>query len=145
MFKRKYTAKPFDLNKVKPLARRDVRLYLNCENRNLKLNLTDPEGNSLFFFSNGMFGLKHTKKKTPLSTEDNVRHMFQIMKVLRVENVDILLKGFSFTRGVATKFLVMNAVEQQFNVTSIEDRSPVRYGGCKPRKAKKKRKRGNYL
>lgn len=102
-------------------------LYIASTYNNTYLTLTDPEGNVLTWVSAGKIGFKGTKKGTPYAASKAAEVMAQAIEKLRLEEIQIKVKGIGTGRESALRTLATKGI----NIISIEDITPIPHNGCK--------------
>ena len=120
--------------KVKKIKKKYLSLgifYINANLNNTLLSFTDNQGNVLKFSSAGHIGFKNTKKATPYAgakaAEDLVN---KVKESFDVNEAKIIIKGIGPGREAALR-VIFNS---EFNIISVEDRTPIPFGGPTPPK-----------
>ncbi|MCD6402387.1 30S ribosomal protein S11 [bacterium] len=116
-----------------PKKAKEGRLYISSSYNNTILTLTDPKGNVLYWTSAGAIGFKGTKKGTPFAASKAAEAMAVAIKKLKIEKIDIFVKGIGGGRESAIRQLGA----QDLNITSITDVTPIPHNGCQPRKPRR--------
>jgi ribosomal protein S11 len=112
------------------------QLHINASPNNTILTLTRPNGAPLVTTSGGSAGFKKAARSGYEAAHQAALQLLDKMnaKNLQVTNLHIVLKGFGPGRDAAFKALVGGA---QWNVKRITDATPVPFGGCRPKKARR--------
>ncbi|KAI8338638.1 hypothetical protein BC941DRAFT_423446 [Chlamydoabsidia padenii] len=112
------------------------QLHVNASFNNTIITLTRPNGSPLVSTSGGSAGFKKAQRSGYEAAHQAAIQLLEKMqaKNLQVPNVHIVLKGFGPGRDAAFKALVAGAA---WNVRRITDASPVPFGGCRPKKARR--------
>ena len=108
-------------------------VYVNATFNNTLVSVTDEAGNILSWSTSGMMGFKGSRKSTPyaaqVAAEDAGRKAMEHgMKTLSVQ-----VKGPGSGRESALRALQTVG----FNITSIQDVTPIPHNGCRPRKRRR--------
>ncbi|MDG2242027.1 MAG: 30S ribosomal protein S11 [Rhodospirillaceae bacterium] len=107
--------------------------HVNSTFNNTLITITDVQGNAISWSSAGGQGFKGSRKSTPyaaqMAAEDaGKKAMEHGMKTLSVQ-----VKGPGSGRESALRALQTVG----FNVTSIQDVTPIPHNGCRPRKRRR--------
>ena len=107
--------------------------HVNSTFNNTLITITDVQGNAISWSSAGGQGFKGSRKSTPyaaqVAAEDAGRKaMDHGMKTLSVQ-----VKGPGSGRESALRALQSIG----FNITSIQDVTPIPHNGCRPRKRRR--------
>ncbi|OAD80073.1 hypothetical protein PHYBLDRAFT_103712, partial [Phycomyces blakesleeanus NRRL 1555(-)] len=111
-------------------------LHINATFNNTILTLTRPNGSPLVNTSGGTAGFKKAQRSGYEAAHQAALQLLDKVqaKNLNVTNIHIVLKGFGPGRDAAYKALVTGV---QWNVRRITDATPVPFGGCRPKKARR--------
>lgn len=109
------------------------RVYVYSSYNNTLMSLCDEKGNVLAQISAGSMGFKGTKKSTPFAASKVADAIAQIARNKGMERVAILIKGVGSGRDSALRALGSKG----FDVSSIEDVTPVPHNGPRPRKVRR--------
>ncbi|MBU3918895.1 30S ribosomal protein S11 [Patescibacteria group bacterium] len=112
---------------------REAMLFVYSSYNNTILTLTDLQGNVLSWTSAGKIGFKNTKKGTPYAANRVAEVMAQTIQRMKIESIDIKIKGIGGGRDSAVRTLVAKGI----NLSSIEDITPVPHNGCRARKPRR--------
>ena len=103
--------------------------YINASSNNTILTFTDENGNVLCWSSCGSSGFKNTKKATPYAGAKATEALLEkVTSAFDVNEAKIIVKGIGPGRESAIRVLF----NSNLNITSIEDRTPIPFGGPKP-------------
>ena len=107
--------------------------HVNATFNNTMITITDAQGNTIAWSSAGSQGFKGSRKSTPyaaqIAGEDaGNKAMEHGMKTLEVQ-----VKGPGSGRESALRALQTVG----FNITSIQDVTPIPHNGCRPRKRRR--------
>jgi len=132
----KIEEKPIEAPKTKKkkvLSLPKGRIYINAGFNNTMVTLTDDKGNVLLWSSAGHAGLKNTKKGTPFAGTKAMEVLLEKMKNINVDELEVYVKGVGPGREPALRVLF----SKNYNITSIQDITPIPFGG--PTKPKPRR------
>jgi small subunit ribosomal protein S11 len=121
---------------IAPVGEKKVkegRIYISSTYNNTILTLTDQKGNVLTWVSAGKIGFKGTKKGTPYAATRAAEVMAQALGKLKLDKVQIKVKGIGSGREAAIRALAAKGVD----IISIEDVTPIPHNG--PRRPKPRR------
>ncbi|KAI7903694.1 uncharacterized protein BX663DRAFT_507314 [Cokeromyces recurvatus] len=112
------------------------QIYINASNNNTIITLTRPNGAPLLTTSGGSAGFKKAARSGYEAAHQAALQLLDKInsKNLQVLNINIVLKGFGPGREAAFKALVSGAL---WNVKRITDATPIPFGGCRPKKARR--------
>ena len=86
-----------------------------------------------------MLGFKNLLKKTSVAAEETLSSFLQDMSKMEVTRVKLILNGFNRVRASLLRKLTSQA--RRLNVLSVEDKTMIPFGGCRPRGLKSRRRR----
>src|SRR3989344_415024 len=109
------------------------RVYVYSSYNNTLMSLCDAKGNVLEQVSAGSMGFKGTKKSTPFAASKVADAIAQIAKDKGMEKAAILIKGVGSGRDSALRALGSKG----FEISSVEDITPVPHNGPRPRKVRR--------
>ena len=104
-----------------------ARIYINAGLNNTIITLTDDQGNVLAWSSAGHAGLKNTKKGTPYAGTKAMEVLLEKMKNFKIDELKVFTKGIGPGRETALRVLF----SQDYNITYLEDITPIPFGGPK--------------
>ncbi|KAI8639406.1 hypothetical protein BD408DRAFT_421418 [Parasitella parasitica] len=112
------------------------QIHINATFNNTIITLTRPNGAPLVTTSGGSAGFKKAARSGYEAAHQAAIQLLEKMEVknLQVPNVHIVLKGFGPGRDAAFKALVNGT---SWNVKRITDATPIPFGGCRPKKARR--------
>ena len=108
------------------------RVYVYASYNNTLISLCDEKGNVLAQASAGSMGFKGTKKSTPFAAAKVAEAIAQIAKNKGMEKAAVLIKGVGSGRDSALRALGSKG----FEISSVEDITPVPHNGPRPRKVR---------
>jgi small subunit ribosomal protein S11 len=109
------------------------RIYVYSSYNNTLMSLCDEKGNVLAQVSAGSMGFKGTKKSTPFAASKVADAIAQIAKNKGMEKAALLIKGVGSGRDSALRALGSKG----FEISSVEDITPVPHNGPRPRKVRR--------
>ncbi|CEI87227.1 hypothetical protein RMCBS344292_01645 [Rhizopus microsporus] len=136
-------------NKVKPEFNFDLhglgealnfgpphQLHINASPNNTIVTLTRPNGLPLITTSGGSAGFKKAARSGYEAAHQASLQLLEKMqaKNLQVAHVHFILKGFGPGREAAFKALATGAT---WKIKRITDATPIPFGGCRPKKARR--------
>ncbi|KAG0169672.1 hypothetical protein DFQ28_003480 [Apophysomyces sp. BC1034] len=112
------------------------QLHINATFNNTIVTLTRPNGSPLITTSGGTAGFKKAQRSGYEAAHQAAMQLLEKMqaKNLQVNNLHMILKGFGPGRDAAFKALVSGST---WNVGRITDATPIPFGGCRPKKARR--------
>ena len=120
--------------KIKAVSKtRDGRIYISSSYNNTIITLTDSVGNKLTAASAGSIGFKGAKKATPFAASKVAEGISLTAKKLRVNSVEIYVKGIGSGRDSAIRSLAAHGLD----IKLIKDVTPVPHNGCRPPKVRR--------
>ncbi|KAJ7095157.1 hypothetical protein B0H15DRAFT_828296 [Mycena belliarum] len=122
------------------------RLHCDSSRTNTKNTLTDPRGNVIAWFSGGSCGFRKRNRSSYEAGYQCAVRMFEKIaeKAEKAEaqnpmNIDLFLKGFGQGRDALMKALMTaQGDEVRDRIVSITDRTPIKIGGTRARKMKRR-------
>lgn len=100
---------------------------------NTKINITDAQGNTIAWSTAGAMGFKGARKSTPFAAQIAAEDAGRKAQDHGMKNLDVKVKGPGSGRESAIRALYSIG----YNITSIEDETPVPHNGCRPRKKRR--------
>lgn len=108
-------------------------VYLTMHRRNVKLAYT-INGDVKFKSSVGKTKYKNTRKTSAICFQETTNIFISYLKAANISNIQCInIKGVSFNLDVVVKTLA-----QQMTIHSINNITPYRHGGCKPKRQVRK-------
>ncbi|GIW66223.1 MAG: 30S ribosomal protein S11 [Candidatus Parcubacteria bacterium] len=105
--------------------------YINANLNNTIITFTNLQGDVLKWTSAGSVGFKNTKKATPYAAARAAENIINLIKEnFSVNDIKVIIKGIGPGRESALR-VIFNS---DFNVISVEDRTPIPFGGPTPPK-----------
>lgn len=126
----------FFASTIQSLGQTPHQIHINATFNNTIITLTRPNGAPLVTTSGGSAGFKKAARSGYEAAHQAALQLLEKMnaKNLQVPNVHIVLKGFGPGRDAAFKALVSG---NSWNVKRITDATPIPFGGCRPKKARR--------
>jgi len=112
---------------------KDGRIYISSSYNNIIITLTDGLGDKLMSASSGSIGFKGAKKATPFAASKVAEGVSLMAKKLKIDSVDIFVKGIGSGRDSAIRSLAGHGLE----IKSIKDNTPIPHNGCRPKKVRR--------
>lgn len=119
--------------KIAPKKLKEGKVYIFSSYNNTLMTLTTLTGEVLLWKSAGAIGFKGTKKGTPFAASKVAEAFSEGLKKIGIEKVEIAVKGIGAGRDSALRSLA----NQNIEITSITDVTPMPHNGCRPRKARR--------
>ena len=112
------------------------QLHINATPNNTILTLTRPNGSPLITTSGGSAGFKKAARSGYEAAHQAAVQLLEKKqaKNLQVSHIHVILKGFGAGREAAFKALISG---DKWNVKRLTDATPVPFGGCRPKKARR--------
>jgi small subunit ribosomal protein S11 len=123
----------FEIKKQPSLPLKEGKIYISSTYNNTILTLTDTNGNVIFWTSAGRVGFKNTKKGTPYAASKAAEVMAEVVKKLKIDKIQVLIKGVGAGRESALRSLAA----KDLNIISIKDVTPIPHDGCRPPKVRR--------
>jgi small subunit ribosomal protein S11 len=123
----------FEIKKQPSLPLKEGKIYISSTYNNTILTLTDTNGNLIFWTSAGRVGFKNTKKGTPYAASKAAEVMAEVVKKLKIDKIQVLIKGVGAGRESALRSLAA----KDLNIISIKDVTPIPHDGCRPPKVRR--------
>ena len=112
------------------------RVFAKFSFNNTIMSITKTNGSVLEQVSGGYLGFKNTKKSTPFVAQKCVESVIKnISERYNMRQVELWVSGVGAGREVVMKRMLGDS---SFSVTALVDKTPVAYGGCRPRKRPRK-------
>lgn len=111
------------------------KLYIHASENNTILNLTSPDGKTLVQTSGGTAGFKKSARSGYEAAHQAALQLLEKKKAknLQIKYLHVIMKGFGAGREAAYKALVTG----DWNIKRVTDATPVAFGGCRPKKARR--------
>lgn len=110
-------------------------ITINASPNNTVITLARPNGDPLATVSGGTAGFKKAHRSGYEAAHQAALQLLERKqsKNWSIKNIDIVLKGFGPGRDAAFRALVAD----DWNVKRITDGTPIPFGGCRPKKARR--------
>jgi len=131
----KADAKP-DGKKVKKKIKKvvvDAIAHVHASFNNTVVTITDRQGNTLCWATSGGTGFRGSRKSTPFAAQVAAEKAGVAALEFGVKNMEVRVTGPGPGRESAVRAL--NSVG--YNITSIEDVTPIPHNGCRPPKKRR--------
>jgi small subunit ribosomal protein S11 len=122
--------------KKKKKIRRQIlkgQAHVQCTYNNTIVTLSDLSGKTLAWCSAGSLGFKGAKKATPYAATQIVNTVSEKVSKYGLREVEVYVKGVGSGREASIRALANN----NFEITSIKDITPVPHNGCRPKKPRR--------
>ena len=107
--------------------------HIHASFNNTIVTITDRAGNTLSWATAGGSGFRGSRKSTPFAAQMAAEKAGTAAKELGLKNLDVKVKGPGPGRDSALRAL--NSIG--FNISSIEDVTPIPHNGCRPPKQRR--------
>jgi small subunit ribosomal protein S11 len=124
--------KRFTNKKAKKVAGSGV-VQIKSTFNNTIVNITDTEGNTLFWASSGGCGFKGAKKSTPFAAQSAAEKVGSLAFDQGMRQAEVIISGPGNGRETAIRALQGCGLE----VLLIKDVTPVPHNGCRPPKKRR--------
>jgi len=124
------------IKKKKKKIRRQVlkgQAHVQCTYNNTIVTLSDLSGKTLAWCSAGSLGFKGAKKATPYAATQIVNTVSEKVSKYGLREIEVYIKGVGSGREASIRALANN----NFEITSIKDITPVPHNGCRPKKPRR--------
>jgi len=108
-------------------------VHIKSTFNNTIVNITDKQGNSLFWASAGGSGFKGAKKGTPFAAQSAAEKVATIAYEQGMRQTEVVVSGPGSGRETAIRALQGCGLE----VLLIKDITPVPHNGCRPPKKRR--------
>ena len=125
-------AKPDTKKKVKRTVVDGVA-HVYATFNNTIITITDRQGNTLAWATSGGSGFRGSRKSTPFAAQVAAERAGEVAKEFGMKNLEVKIKGPGPGRESAVRAL--NNIG--FNITFIEDVTPIPHNGCRPPKKRR--------
>ncbi|CAG8543220.1 10049_t:CDS:1 [Dentiscutata heterogama] len=113
------------------------RIHIRASYNNTIVSLTNSRKDVLINSSGGLVGFKKAQRggyeaahQAAIALVEKVKE-----KGIKIKNVEVLIKGFGPGRDAAFKAIA--SPENPWTIKRITDSTPLPFGGCRPRKARR--------
>lgn len=122
------------IKKRKDLKRIDKgQMHVHASFNNTIVTFTDMAGNTVSWSSAGKLGYKGSRKSTAYVAQVVAEDAAKIAKLHGMRRVEVFIKGPGQGRESAIRALQV----ADFEVTKIQDVSPIPHNGCRPPKRRR--------
>jgi len=111
----------------------DGIVHVHATFNNTIITITDRKGNALSWATAGGSGFRGSRKSTPFAAQVAAERAGEAAKDFGVKNLEVKIKGPGPGRESAVRAL--NNIG--FNITFIEDVTPIPHNGCRPPKKRR--------
>ena len=108
-------------------------VHIHSSFNNTIVTFTDTQGNVVSWSSAGKLGLKGYRKSTPFAAQMVCEDAGKVAKDMGMRSVGVFVKGPGQGRESAIRALG----NLDFEVTMIQDVSPIPHNGCRPPKRRR--------
>lgn len=111
----------------------DGIVHVHATFNNTIVTITDRKGNALSWATAGGSGFRGSRKSTPFAAQVAAERAGNMAKEFGLKNLEVKIKGPGPGRESAVRAL--NNIG--FNITFIEDVTPIPHNGCRPPKKRR--------
>ena len=111
----------------------DGIVHVHATFNNTIITITDRKGNALSWATAGGSGFRGSRKSTPFAAQVAAERAGEVVKDFGMKNLEVKIKGPGPGRESAVRAL--NNIG--FNITFIEDVTPIPHNGCRPSKKRR--------
>jgi small subunit ribosomal protein S11 len=111
----------------------DGIVHVHATFNNTIVTITDRKGNALSWATAGGSGFRGSRKSTPFAAQVAAERAGEVAKDCGMKNLEVRIKGPGPGRESAVRAL--NNIG--FNITFIEDVTPIPHNGCRPPKKRR--------
>ncbi|HIF17295.1 MAG TPA: 30S ribosomal protein S11 [Cycloclasticus sp.] len=111
----------------------DGIVHVHATFNNTIVTITDRKGNALSWATAGGSGFRGSRKSTPFAAQVAAERAGEAAKEFGIKNLEVRIKGPGPGRESAVRAL--NNIG--FNITFIEDVTPIPHNGCRPPKKRR--------
>jgi small subunit ribosomal protein S11 len=108
-------------------------VHIKSTFNNTIVNITDKQGNTLFWASAGGCGFKGAKKGTPFAAQSAAEKVATIAYERGMRQAEVVVRGPGSGRETAIRALQGFGLQ----VSVIKDSTPVPHNGCRPPKKRR--------
>lgn len=107
--------------------------HVHATFNNTVITITDRKGNALSWATAGGSGFRGSRKSTPFAAQVAAERAGNVVKEFGMKNLDVRIKG----PGPGRESAVRSLNNLGFNITNIEDVTPIPHNGCRPPKKRR--------
>jgi len=111
----------------------DGIVHVHATFNNTIVTITDRKGNALSWATAGGSGFRGSRKSTPFAAQVAAERAGNVAKEFGLKNLEVRIKGPGPGRESAVRAL--NNIG--YNITYIEDVTPIPHNGCRPPKKRR--------
>jgi len=111
----------------------DGIVHVHATFNNTIVTITDRKGNALSWATAGGSGFRGSRKSTPFAAQVAAERAGEVAKEYGMKNLEVRIKGPGPGRESSVRAL--NNIG--FNITYIEDVTPIPHNGCRPPKKRR--------
>jgi len=111
----------------------DGIVHVHATFNNTIVTITDRKGNALSWATAGGSGFRGSRKSTPFAAQVAAERAGNVAKEFGLKNLEVRIKGPGPGRESAVRAL--NNIG--YNITFIEDVTPIPHNGCRPPKKRR--------
>ena len=108
-------------------------VHIKSTFNNTIVNITDKQGNTLFWASAGGCGFKGAKKSTPFAAQSAAEKVGSMAVEQGMKQAEVIISGPGNGRESAIRALGSTGL----NITVIKDVTPIPHNGCRPSKRRR--------
>ena len=125
-----------EANRVRRREKKNITsgvAHVNASFNNTMITISDAQGNSISWSSAGSMGFKGSRKSTPYAAQMAAEDAGRKAQEHGMQVLEVFVKGPGSGRESALRAL--SAVG--FQITAIQDVTPIPHNGCRPRKRRR--------
>lgn len=107
--------------------------HVNASFNNTMITICDAQGNAISWASAGSMGFNGSRKSTPYAAQMAAENAGRKAQEHGMQVLEVLVKGPGSGRESALRTL--SAIG--FQITAIQDVTPIAHNGCRPRKRRR--------
>jgi small subunit ribosomal protein S11 len=124
--------KRFSAKKTKKAVTSGV-VHINSTFNNTIVNITDKQGNTLYWASAGSSGFKGAKKSTPFAAQSTAEKVATVAFEQGMRQAEVIITGPGSGRETAIRALQGCGLQ----ILVLKDKTPVPHNGCRPPKKRR--------
>lgn len=109
------------------------KVFITSSFNNVIVTVTDMAGNAISWSSAGKSGFRGSKKNTPYAAQVSVKDCAAFAKECGLKKIQVFVKGTGAGREAAIRALS----ELEYDITLIQDVTPLPHNGCRPPKKRR--------
>ena len=115
-----------------------IQIHVKATFNNTHLTITDMEGNTIIWRSSGSNGFRGKRKKTPYAARSCLTRLLRKIRARGVRRSELIVKGL----GKGRRGIGRITRRFGFIFLTIKDNTPIPHNGCRLRKKRRSRTRG---